>query len=70
MVANLTQEKHALTAQVWKYLLEDDLKADLAAYSTKTAALGAAIKGMTLSIASATTEMRAKALEIRDLEKD
>lgn len=69
-VANIAQEKRTLTAQVWKYLLDVDLKADLAAYSTKTAALVAAIKGMNLSIDSATTEMRAKALEIRTLEKD
>jgi wobble nucleotide-excising tRNase len=69
-VANLTQEKRALTAQVWKYLLEEDLKADLAVYSTKTAALTAAIKGMNLGIESATNEMKAKALEIRTLEKD
>lgn len=69
-VANLTQEKRALTAQVWKYLLEKDLKADLAAYSTKTAALTAAIKGMNLGIESATKELKAKALEIRTLEKD
>jgi wobble nucleotide-excising tRNase len=69
-VANLAQEKRTLTAQVWKYLLDVDLKADLAAYSTKTAALVAAIKGINLSIVSTTTEMRAKELEIRTLEKD
>ncbi len=69
-VANLAQEKRTLTAQVWKYLLDVDLNADLAAYSTKKAALVAAIKGMNLSIDSTTAEMRAKALEIRNLEKD
>lgn len=69
-VANLTQEKRALTAQVWKYVLEEDLKADLAAYNTKTAALTAAIKGMNLGIESATSDMKAKTLEIRTLEKD
>jgi len=69
-VANLAQEKRTLTAQVWKYLIDVDLKTDLAAYSTKTAALNAAIKGMNSSIDSATTEMKAKAFEIRNLEKD
>nr|WP_315207808.1 AAA family ATPase [uncultured Albidiferax sp.] len=69
-VANLAQEKRTLTAQVWKYLIDVDLKTDLAAYSTKTAVLNAAIKGMNSSIDSATTEMKAKAFEIRNLEKD
>lgn len=69
-VANLAKEKRTLAAQVWKYLIDVDLKTDLAAYSTKTAALGAAIKGMNSSIDSAANEMRAKALEIRNLEKD
>ena len=69
-VANLAQEKRKLTAQVWKYLIDVDLKTDLAAYSTKTAVLNAAIKGMNSSIDSATTEMKAKALEIRNLEKN
>ena len=69
-VANLAQEKRTLTAQVWKYLIDVDLKADLAAYSTKTTALTAAIKGMKSSIDSATAEVNAKSLEIRTLEKD
>lgn len=69
-VANLAQEKRTLTEQVWKYLLDVELKADLADYSTKKAALVAAIRGMNLSTDSATTEMRAKALEIRTLEKN
>jgi wobble nucleotide-excising tRNase len=69
-VANLAQERRSLTAQVWKYLIDADLKADLAAYDTRTAALTAAINGMNSSIEAATKEMRAKDIEIRDLEKD
>ena len=69
-VANLAQEKRTLTAQVWKYLVDVELKTDLAAYSKKTFALTAAIKGLDLSIDSANTEMKGKAFEIRTLEKD
>ena len=69
-VANIAQEKRTLTAQVWKYLIDVDLKADNADYSKKAAALTAAINGMKSSIDSATTEMKSKAFEIRTLEKD
>jgi wobble nucleotide-excising tRNase len=69
-VANLAQEKRTLTTQVWKYLIDVDLKTDLADYRKKTDALTAAINRMNSSIDSATTEMRDKAFEIRTLEKD
>jgi len=69
-VANLAQERRSLTAQVWKYLIEVDLKTDLNAHITKAAALTAAINGMNSSIEAATKEMRDKTIEIRNLEKD
>lgn len=70
MVANLTQERSNLTAQVWKYLLEEELKTDLADYDTKLDVLTKAIGGMTAKVATATTDKRTKAAEIRTLEKD
>ncbi|MDO8946182.1 MAG: AAA family ATPase [Desulfocapsaceae bacterium] len=70
MVANLAQEKRNLTAQVWKYLLEVELKADLTAYDTKRDGLNKAITGMTEKIASAITDKGAKTTKIKTLEKE
>ncbi len=69
MVKNLSQEKELLTAQVWKYVLEQDLKADLATYSTKSTALNSAIASLSTQITSTNTDKVAKLTEIRDLEK-
>lgn len=70
MVANLAQERRDLTAQVWKYLLDVELKADLADYDTARNGLNKAIVDMTAKIVAATTEKAIKAAEIRTLEKD
>ena len=68
MVANLTQERRTLTAQVWKYVLEE-LKADLTAYKNTRDGLDKAITAINGQIASATTDKGKKAAEIRELEK-
>jgi wobble nucleotide-excising tRNase len=70
MVANLGQERRELSAQVWKYLLEIELKADLPTYEAKRAGLNKAIEAMEAQITSATKEKVAKAAEIRTLEKE
>ncbi|HEY9098997.1 MAG TPA: AAA family ATPase [Thiobacillus sp.] len=70
MVANLTQERSKLTAQVWKYLIDVELKSELAAYDTKRDGLNKAIAGMTAKIETATTDKITKAAEIRMLEKE
>lgn len=70
MVANLAQERSDLTAQVWKYLLEVELKTDLADYDTARNGLNKAIADMTAKIGAATTDKGTKAAEIRALEKD
>ncbi len=69
MVANLSRERSDLTAQVWKYLLEVELKVDLDSYKTKRNALNKAIDGITEQIALATKDHKMKAAEIRELEK-
>ncbi|SOD22803.1 AAA family ATPase [Nitrosomonas ureae] len=69
-VTNLTQEKRILTAQVWKYLLEKELKIDLADYDVKKAALEKAIEGLTTSLSTETASKKAKDKEIQNLEKD
>lgn len=69
MVANLAQERRDLTAQVWKYVLEIELKVDLAAYAAKKDALSKAITGMSNQLVVAAAEKSAKAADIRTLEK-
>ena len=69
MVTNLAQERRTLTSQVWKYLLEVELKADLTAYVTRRDGLTKAIAAMTAQVQSATTSKASKMAEIRALEK-
>ncbi len=68
-VTNLAQERRDLTAQVWKYLLEVELKADLTTYEAKRDGLNKAIAAMTEHIASARADKAKKVNEIRELEK-
>lgn len=70
MVANISKESRDLTAQVWKYLLEAELKTVLADYDTKRDGLSKAIAKMSDDIASATTNRGTKAAELRALEKN
>ena len=68
MVANLATERMTLTAQVWKFVLEE-LKAHLSAFKKAKDALDKAIASMKAQIATATTDKGKKAAEIRELEK-
>lgn len=69
MVANLSQERSTLAAQVWKYLLEQELKDDLAAYKSSRDGLGKAIIAMETQITTAKTDKAKKEVEIRELER-
>lgn len=69
MVQNLAQERRNLTAQVWKYILEVDLKTDLALYDTLRNGLNKSISDLTAQIESATIAKQNKSAEIRALEK-
>lgn len=69
MVANLSQERITLTAQVWKYLLDQELKSDLDTYKAKRDALDKAVAAMTKQIVEATADRAKKTAEIRELEK-
>jgi len=68
MVANLAKERATLTAQVWKFVLEE-LKTDLAAFKTAKEGLDKAITSIKNQITSATAEKAKKEIEIRELEK-
>ncbi len=69
MVKNLSQERDLLTAKVWKYVLEQDLKADLAAYTATSNGLNSAITSLGTQISTANTDKATKTAEIRELEK-
>ena len=68
MVANLATERATLTAQVWKFVLEE-LKADLAAFNSAKNGLDKAITAMTTQLTAARTDKAKKATEIGELEK-
>jgi len=68
MVKNLSAEKQALTAQVWRFLNEE-LKTDTAAYQGARGNLEKAIKGLEDQIQQATTDRTTKVSEIRELER-
>lgn len=66
---NITNERADLTGQVWKYILEVELKADLTAYTTKRTGLGAAITKLGTQIQEVTASKVNKEKEIKALEK-
>lgn len=68
MVANLAAERATLTAQVWKFVLEE-LKTDLTAYKMAKDSLDKAISAMTTQLTTAKTDKAKKATEISELEK-
>lgn len=70
MVANLTNEQKKLTSEVWKYILENELKTEIAAYNSKKDGLSKAIAGIAASINTKEEERKTKVVEIRTLEKD
>jgi wobble nucleotide-excising tRNase len=68
LVTNLATERTALTAQVWKFVLEE-LKADHTTYTNTKNGLSKAIANITGQIDAATIDKANKASEIRGLEK-
>jgi wobble nucleotide-excising tRNase len=70
MVANLFQEKRKLTRQVWKFLVEVEIKNRLSDYEKKKTGAEQAIKEINDKIESATNAKAEKEREIRQLEKD
>jgi wobble nucleotide-excising tRNase len=66
---NITKERADLTKQVWKYILEVELKAELKAYAGKRTGLNAAIASLNGQIQEANASKTVKSKEIKDLEK-
>lgn len=69
MVANLSQERSDLTVQVWKFLLEVELKSYLAEYRKSRDSLDKAVAGLETQIKEAKTKKEGKQGEIRQLER-
>jgi wobble nucleotide-excising tRNase len=69
-VSNLELERTDLTGQVWRYLLDHEIKSDLSAYTTKTSGAKKAIENLEKQISDRTSKQRTKLQEIRGLEKD
>lgn len=68
MVANLATERATLTAQIWKFVV-DELNADLAAFNKEKDGLDKAILSMTDKMEKAIEEKRKKTSELQVLEK-
>jgi wobble nucleotide-excising tRNase len=69
VVSNIAKERRDLTAEVWRYLLDVELKTELGSFSAKKSALNAAIANLTKQILEGTTARDAIAVEIKALEK-
>lgn len=69
MVADLVKEKKRLIEQVWRYILDVELKQPLADYAAKSVVIEKAIAGLQGGIAAANTAVAEKDTEIRELEK-
>jgi len=69
-VSNLAQEKKILTAQVWKFLLENEIKEELANYLSKKNGLEKAIESLTKQKEDKLDEYKNQNKEIKILEKN
>ena len=70
MVENLQKEKKDLTDQVWRSLLEYEIKDDLASYNEKKAGIGQAISSLREKINTENTKRNQQEERIRNLEKN
>jgi wobble nucleotide-excising tRNase len=70
MVANISQERATLTAQVWKFLIAGELKDALGGYDEKKADIEKAVTSLNEQIRAREREYRTKLDEVRALEKN
>ena len=69
-VSNLTQEKTILTAQVWKFLIENEIKEGITNYLSKKNGLMQAIVNLTKQKEDKLEEYKNQNAEIKKLEKN
>ena len=66
---NLAQERADLTAQVWRHLLDQELKTDVGAYLARHAGLTKAIDSITKQVEATEKSKATRVAELRSLEK-
>ncbi|MEI7788828.1 MAG: AAA family ATPase [Chlorobiaceae bacterium] len=69
MLENLAHERSHLTEQVWKFILEEELKKDLLNYDSLRNGLNKAIADVKVQIQCVLTSQQAKVAEIKALER-
>ncbi|MDD1507722.1 AAA family ATPase [Pseudomonas sp. CNPSo 3701] len=69
LVAGLSAEQKKLAGEVWKYLVDVELKGTLTDYEQKTNALDKAIGGINTSLGKAKSDITAAEVEISEIEK-
>jgi wobble nucleotide-excising tRNase len=69
MVANLAQERRTLTAEVWRFLLDSEIKSELATYQKTKNGFSKAIYSLIAQIATKKELAKKKETETRELEK-
>jgi wobble nucleotide-excising tRNase len=69
LVTNIKRERITLASQIWRYLLDEELKADLAAYLKEKTEIGKAIESLEGEIKKAREDRGVKEAEIIQLEK-
>lgn len=70
MVSNLANEKAELTSQVWRYLLDHEIKSALAKYSSDKSNLDKAVTNISLKIRDLNQENQKTEQEIQALERN
>jgi wobble nucleotide-excising tRNase len=70
MVNNLSRERTTLRSQIWKYILEQELRSELESYTVAKTNLQKAIDSIQEQITTKKKEAAEKAAEIHKLEKD
>jgi wobble nucleotide-excising tRNase len=70
VVLNLEAERTQLTGQIWRYLLDHEIKDDLETLTKQKRGIEAGIENLVKQIDEKTKEQQTKEQEIRTLEKD
>ena len=70
MVSNLETERTELTGQVWRFLLDKEIKSDLATFTYNKTSIEKGIESLKTRIKGKLEERRIKEQEIQTLEKD
>jgi wobble nucleotide-excising tRNase len=70
MVKNIKLEQQQLTAEVWRYILDNEVKAEISAFLSQKSKLEKAIANIKEQIKSREEEAKTKVSEIEEMEKN